>query len=134
MITQDDAAGDSGSAEDIYGEFLQRRREGEDVDLEEYCEEHPRLAHALRALHSMNVNASTENPPAARCVVVPTTARWRARRPRRRPPAGVAPSASPIPCWRRHPPARASVGAVCVRPLKTSAPGQMTEKAGLPLC
>ena len=47
-MTQDDAAGDSGSAEDIYGEFLQRRREGEDVDLEQYCEEHPRLAHAGR--------------------------------------------------------------------------------------
>lgn len=58
-MTQDDAAGDSSSAEDIYGKFLQRRREGEDVDLEECCEEHPRLAHALRALHSLNVNVPT---------------------------------------------------------------------------
>jgi serine/threonine protein kinase/formylglycine-generating enzyme required for sulfatase activity len=41
-------------AEALYAELRERMRRGEEVDLDALCRERPRLAHALRALHSLD--------------------------------------------------------------------------------
>ena len=55
-------------AQSVYEEFLRRRKLGESVDLEEYCRQHPRLAIALRGLHSIDVDSrrDTEDGDAER--------------------------------------------------------------------
>ena len=52
MHTDEDPA--PRDAEDIYAEFRERAQHGEAVDLERVCDENPRLAPALRALHSLH--------------------------------------------------------------------------------
>ena len=47
-------------AEDVYAEFCRRRDAGEEVDLERVCDDNPELALALRALHSLCDDGSTQ--------------------------------------------------------------------------
>lgn len=52
MHTDEDPA--PRDAEDVYAEFRERAQHGETVDLESVCNENPRLAPALRALHTLH--------------------------------------------------------------------------------
>lgn len=45
--------GPRAAAEEIYAEYCRRASAGEDVSLEDYCQRHPSVAHALRLLHAV---------------------------------------------------------------------------------
>ena len=60
MHTDEDP--DPRDAEDVYAEFQAGAEGGEGVDLERYCDEHPRLAAALRALHSLHGDPEPDAP------------------------------------------------------------------------
>jgi len=57
---QDDTLDDGRDAQSVYDEFVRRRRAGKDADLDEICDRHPDLAHALRAIHSLAVTPSAK--------------------------------------------------------------------------
>ena len=50
-------------AEDVYREFAERRSRGDSVNLDEYVKRHPRLANALRALHSLHAGDVADETP-----------------------------------------------------------------------